>query len=270
MCFCVDDRNPVPTVLAKVNVLCEIDVTNKFRTIQLGCVVNFVVIIENDFAFHNVKSPFNYDIGYRVGTTHTSRSTKLCSGFLVKLCKRLTFQIFWLAFFILSRHCMYHIPLYSIVISYPNMREFAITQACHHTTFISDTISKQQITIAQFRGVVHYLGMRIEGVVRARHSYGKRYHNQQEAYHFTVIQFPTDLQCFICQPCFTCEPRLSVQIYKYYSKSILSCKITLVLNKLHYSYKKNPPSLSHITNNSLFLQLNFSSKRISVKSLIIN
>ena len=165
MCFCVDDRNPVPTVLAKVNVFCEIDVTNKFCTIKLCCVVNFIIIIENNLAFHNVKSPLSYDISYRVGTTHASRSSKLCSGFLVKLCKRLTFQIFRLAFFILSRHCMYHIPLYSIVIGYPNMREFAITQARYHTTLIPDAVSEQQVAVAQFCGVVYHLTTRLAGIV---------------------------------------------------------------------------------------------------------
>ena len=64
MCFCVDDGNPVPAILAKVDVLCEIDETYKFRTIKLGCIVDVIVVIEKDFAVHDVMSPFSNNIGY--------------------------------------------------------------------------------------------------------------------------------------------------------------------------------------------------------------
>ena len=126
MCFCVDDGNPVPAILAKVNILCKIDEAYKFRAIQFGGVVDVIVVIEKDLAIHDVMSPFSDDIGYRVGATDTCRTSKFCSGIVVKLRNGLTFQVFRFAFFILSRYCMNHIPLFSIVIGYPDMGKLTI------------------------------------------------------------------------------------------------------------------------------------------------
>ena len=54
MCFCVDDRNSVPAILAKVDILCEIDEAYKFRAIQFGGVVDVIVVIEKDLAVYDI------------------------------------------------------------------------------------------------------------------------------------------------------------------------------------------------------------------------
>ena len=85
MCFGVDDRNPMPTIFAKVNVLCEIDEANEFRTIKFGGVVDVIIVVENDFAVYDVKCLFGNDIGYGVGAAYACRSSKLCSKLAVKI-----------------------------------------------------------------------------------------------------------------------------------------------------------------------------------------
>ena len=64
VCLSVDDGNPVPAVFAKVDVLCEIDEANKLRAIQFCCVVDVIVIVENDLAVDDLKRLFSHDIGY--------------------------------------------------------------------------------------------------------------------------------------------------------------------------------------------------------------